>query len=113
MAQLSKALGGQVAQNEMLTHIAMEKNAKPSLCLFACLIAEIFLLASCSESESYMGAYNECRTLPGHDSVKFLLCPRLAELMEREQELKERLERIKNEQQNIIFAISNSNQELP
>jgi hypothetical protein len=106
-------LGGQVAKNEMLTNITMEKNAKPSLCLFACLIAAIFLLASCSESESYMGDYNGCRALPGHDSMKLQLCPRLAELIEREQELKERLERIKNEQKNIIFAISNSNQELP
>ena len=104
---------GQVAQNEMLTNITLEKNTKPSLCLFAFLIAAIFLLASCSESESYMDAYNGCRTLPGHDSVKFTLCPRLAELMEREQELKERLERIKNEQENIIIAISYSNQELP
>ena len=91
----------------------MEKNAKPSLCLFACLIAAIFQLASCSERESYMDAYNGCRNLPGHDSVKFLLCPRLAELMEREQELKEKLEMIKSEQENIIIAISNSNQELP
>ncbi len=60
-----------------------------------------------------MDAYNGCRNLPGHDSVKFLLCPRLAELMEREQELKEKLEMIKSEQENIIIAISNSNQELP
>ena len=97
----------------MLTNTTLEKNTKPSLCLFACLIAAIFLLASCSESESYMGAYNGCRTLPGHDSVKFLLCPRLAELMEREQELKERLERIKNEKEKIIFAISYGKQKLP
>ena len=106
-------LESQVAQNEMLTNITMEKNTKSSLCLFSCLIAAIFLLFSCSERESYMDTYNGCKTLPGHDSVKFLLCPRLAELMEREKKLKERLETIKNEQQNIIIAISNSNQELP
>jgi len=98
----------------MLTNITLKKNAKPSVCLFAGLIAVIFLLSSCSESESYINAYNRCTSLPGHDSVKSILCPRLAELMEREQELKKRLERIKNEQEEIIIAISYSHhQEIP
>ena len=106
-------LGGQVAQNEMLTKITMEKNAKPGLSLFTRLIVAIFLLSSCTQSESYTDAYNECRTLPGHDSIKFQLCHRLAELMVREQELQKKLETIKNEQENIIFAISKSNKKLP
>lgn len=107
------ALGIQVPENEVSTNTTMKNRAKPRHGLTVCLIAAIFLLASCSESESYVDAYNGCRTLSGHDSVKFQLCPRLAELMEREQELKERLEKIENEQEKIIIAISNSNQELP
>ena len=111
--EIRQSRQGQVAQSKNLTNITMEKNAKPSSCLFTCLIASTFLLASCSESEPYTDAYNECRALPGRDSMKFQLCPRLAELVERERELKERLERIKKEKEKIIMAISYSNQKSP
>jgi len=96
----------------MLTNISLGKLAKPSLCLFAGIVGAIFSLASCAERGSYGRAYDECRALPGRDTIKFQLCPRLAELKEREQKLKEKLERIKKEQENIVLAISSSNQGL-
>jgi hypothetical protein len=85
----------------------MEKNS----CLF--LASVLFLLASCSESEEYMETYNGCRTLPGDESVKIRMCPKLAELLEKEKELQLKLDKIKEQQQGIIILITSSANALP
>ena len=73
----------------------------------------LFLLVSCSESEEYMEAYNGCRTLPGDESVKIRMCPKLAELLEKEKEVQLKLDKIKEQQQGTIILITSSANALP
>lgn len=76
--------------------------------LFLCILVVLFSISACSQSNDYADAYKGCRVLPGAESVKLKVCPRLAELIEKEAELKKRIEKIKDEQQSLIVAITTS-----